>query len=189
MIGNAGLAKRTAAIALAAALAFAGCSSSGDDSGTGPTPAVPADEIDLAQVTFLHQDVSGFPVTATVWGVTIAPQNETICISYDKYGSWPAAFAPPQKPVNATMWVVGRVNGQWYAATFEYLLVDELCSLEIENWPEGLGLQTKSQPLAGWAPARGEEVGFFVSTPARRADEVAGTTVHERSNVRLVRWP
>jgi hypothetical protein len=151
----------------------------------GPTPAptpVPSpgsgggvDELDLRDVTFLHTDVSRWQVTSRVTRVKILESD--LCIEHTKAGRWPVVDGVEGNP-----WVIARVNGRWYAATYEWLRGGQTCKGIDRN---NIGPHTKVSPLDSWRPQSGETVGFMVSALAR----TGRGSVAERSNVVLVRWP
>ena len=122
----------------------------------------------------MHTDVSKWPVTTTV---NVSFSGDKIQFPYDKAKTWRAVDG-----VNANPWVIAKVNGQWYAATFEWLRFGQT----VKPMYTVRGDHTKSPPLSGnWAPKKGERVGIFVSGLARTK-----TRNHqERSNVVMVTWP
>lgn len=140
------------------------------DSGGGTMPA------ELSSVQWLHTDVSGWAETATL---SASVGGGTINLNYDKARVWPAVDG-----VNANPWVFVNLNGQWYAATFEYLRHGQTAK------PMGvldgrLGDHIKVSPLNQWRPRSGERIGLMVSGLARSQLR----NVRERSNVVMVTWP
>ena len=133
-------------------------------------------EID-GPITWLHTDVSSWPVTTTV---DASVGGSTINFPYDKTRVWPAADG-----VNANPWVIVKwTDGRWYAATFEYLRVGQTSK------PKGVldgskGDHIKKSPLSSWRPHSGERFGIMVSGLARSNLR----NVRERSNVDMVTWP
>ena len=141
-----------------------------------------ADEIDLSQVVWLHENVSSWPKTSTV--ISTAIGNPPICINHTKLAQWPRAdFSTSGRIVDSNAWVVANINGRWYAATWEWFLPGEICkqlgALDFMTHVGGLA------PLNSWVPQSGERIGLMVSTPARHGNG----PVNERSNVVLVTWP
>jgi hypothetical protein len=107
-------------------------------------------------------------------------------------GKWPKVYGifpeEPEAPMEGNIWVIARVEGLWYAATFDYLRPGGVCKYEdFSPSGEGPGPSTFSaEPLASWVPRSGEPVYMFVSTVARH--EPLGP-LNERSDyVRLI-WP
>ena len=148
---------------------------------TGDTPATGTTTNGLwpAEITgtvkFLHTDVSSWPVTASL----SASVGGTINMPYSKARVWPAVDG-----VNANPWVFVNVNGQWYAATFEWLRQGQTSK------PKGvldgsMGDHIKVAPLSSWRPHSGERIGLMVSGLARTKMR----NVQERSNVSMVTWP
>ena len=77
-----------------------------------------------------------------------------------------------------------NLNGQWYAATFEWLRQGQTSK------PKGvldgsMGDHIKVPPLNRWRPRSGERIGLMVSGLARTKMR----NVQERSNVSMVTWP
>ena len=126
-------------------------------------------------VKFLHTDVSSWPVTASL----NASVGGTINMPYSKAKVWPSVDG-----VNANPWVFVNLNGQWYAATFEWLRQGQTSK------PKGvldgsMGDHIKVPPLNRWRPRSGERIGLMVSGLARTKMR----NVQERSNVSMVTWP
>lgn len=137
------------------------------------------DAFDLSTATFLHANVSGWPVTSTVTSVTIG--NPPICIRHTKAGGWPI-IQVSGTDVEGNAWVAFQVGGKWYAATWEYLRPGQTCKgLKGSD----LGPHIKKSPGDSWSPKSGETVYFFVSTPARGNERSS----NERSNVFRTTWP
>jgi len=147
-----------------------------DDEAPDPEPReVPAD---FAGVTWLHTNVSGWPVTADLRSVRV--DGGQICLDYDRAGDWPGvdhvgAF------VNANPWIFVWHDNRWYAATWEWMRHGQTC----KNRAAVAGDHIKRDPLRDFAPRSGEWYGFMVSGLAR--DNVRNA--EERSQVRMVQWP
>ena len=163
---------------LAVAGLGAGCEwSSSGDSQDGD---VPQDGSFPAEITgtihWLHTDVSSWPATATL---TASVGGGTINMPYDKAHAWHAVSG-----ANANPWVFAKVNGEWYAATFEWLRHGQTAKpMGVLNG--AMGDHIKIPPLSGWHPASGERIGLMVSGLARTQQR----NVKERSNVVMVTWP
>ena len=109
-------------------------------------------------IKWLHADVSGWPVTASL----NASVGGTIHLPYSKAKVWPAVDG-----VNANPWVIVNMDGQWYAATFEWLRHGQTSK------PKGvldgsMGDHIKVPPLNRWRPRSGERIGLMVSGLAAR---------------------
>ena len=152
-----------------------------DATSTGETPSTGTTTGGLwpAEITgpihWLHTDVSSWPVTASL----NASVGGTINMPYSKAKVWPAVDG-----VNANPWVIVNMNGQWYAATFEWLRHGQTSK------PKGvldgsMGDHIKVAPLNRWRPRSGERFGLMVSGLARTKMR----NVQERSNVSMVTWP
>ena len=145
---------------------------SGATSGGGGFPA----EIDTA-VRWLHTDVSTWPQTASL---NASIGGGTINMPYSKAKVWPASGG-----VNANCWVFARwSDGQWYAATFEYLRSGQTAK-PMGVLSGAMGDHIKVSPLSQWRPRSGERIGLMVSGLARSSSR----NVRERSNVVMVTWP
>lgn len=97
--------------------------------------------------------------------------------------SWPAVTLGSGAVADANAWVVVEHDGQWYAATWEYLRVGAACKpREKVN-----GKHVEKAPLDGeWHPRSGARVGLMVSCLAR--DPRVPSNCRERSNVEWVTW-
>ena len=137
----------------------------------------PAD-FNLDNVRWLHTNVSNWPITAELRSVTF-PGGQ-ICMDYVLSNRWPNITVGAV--VNANPWIITKVNGTYYAGTWEWLRPGQTCK------PKSVvnGAHVQRAPLNGrWSPRSGETVGIFVSAPARFGQ----STVAERSNIVWVEWP
>jgi len=124
-------------------------------------------------IKWLHTDVSSWPVTASL----SASVGGTINMPYSKARVWPAVDG-----VNANPWVIAKVNGQWYAGTFEWLRHGQTAKpMSVLSG----GGHIKVAPMSSWRPRSGERIGLMVSGLARTTMR----NVKERSNVVMVTWP
>ena len=160
-------------------LALAGGCESSDTSGDS---AVPGDGSFPEEITgpihWLHTNVSDWPQTAAL---SANVGGGVIHMPYDKARVW---FA--KDGVNANPWVFVNLNGQWYAATFEYLRHGQVSKpMDVLAKTGGMGDHIKVAPLSGWRPRSGERIGLMVSGLARNQLR----NVRERSNVVMVTWP
>ena len=148
------------------------------------------DEFDLSQATFLHTNVTDWKITSTLGNVTIS--DAQICMPHSMVGKWHNQPEPGSGvPVEGNPWVVANVNGQWYAAIFEWMGVNQICkSLGAEPPATTVATQMASHikiaPLDTWVPQSGEKTYVLVSTVARYGDMVR---LRERSQVVEVIWP
>ena len=139
-----------------------------------PSPGSSAG-FDLRSVTWLDRDVSGWPETSRVTSASI--QDPPICIHHTKAGQWPVQIGAEGNP-----WIFVNMNGRWYGSTWEWLSPGQECKYVTRD---DIGANIGRSPLSSWRPRSGEVVGLMVSGLARSSVE----TVHERSNVVMVRWP
>jgi len=144
----------------------------GTGTGTVTTGGWPA-EI-TGSIKWLHTNVSSWPVTASL---NASVRGGTVNLPYSKSKVWHAVDG-----VNANPWVFVNLNGQWYAATWEYLRYGQTSKqMGGKSW----GGHIKVSPLSSWEPHSGERVGLMVSGLARSSLR----NVKERSNVTMVTWP
>jgi hypothetical protein len=173
-----------------------GADPSGEEGDTGTEPEEPApdfadyDDFDEDKIIWLHTDVSGWDVTSTVTGGHIT--HDELCVYHTKAGEWPKVYGifpeDPEAPMEGNIWVIARVEGLWYAATFDYLRPGDECKYEdFSPSGEGPGPSTfGAVPLSTWLPQSGEPVYMFMSTLARH--EVLGPLQERSDYVRLI-WP
>jgi hypothetical protein len=126
-------------------------------------------------VIWLDPNVSAWPETSRVTEATI--DDRLVCIRHTMAGRWPVKDGAEGNP-----WIFVNLDGQWYAATYEWLAPGQVCKgITRDN----IGSHIGRAPLSSWRPRPGEVVGLMVSARARfRADTVA-----ERSNIVMVVWP
>jgi hypothetical protein len=141
-----------------------------------------ADDIDPRRVRWLHQDVSGWPITSRITSVTIT--RSEICVDHTGAGRFPVSrFGDID--VEGNVWVFYQFGGVWYGATYDWLRPGQVCKAVTgeELGPD----QIRIPPMdASWrGPRSGDEVGFMVSARAR--DGVPAG--QERTNIAVVRWP
>ncbi len=159
--------------------------SAGTTPPTDPTPPPrtgSADQLDPREVTWLHRDVSSWPITSTVTDVTIT--RSEMCVDHTGAGRFPSSqFGTIQ--VEGNVWIFAQINGRWYGATYDWLRPGQVCKgvTGDELGPD----QIRIPPMdASWpGPRSGDMVGFMVSARAR--DDVSAGA--ERTNIVLVRWP
>ena len=158
--------------------ALAGATGGGSTSSGGGAPAGGGEapsEIS-GPITWLHTNVSDWPVTASL---SASVGGGTINMPYSKSKTWHAVDG-----VNANPWVIVYMNGKWYAATFEYLRHGQT-SKPMGVLSGAMGDHIKVSPLSGWRPHSGERFGLMVSGLARSNLR----NVRERSNIAMVTWP
>jgi hypothetical protein len=148
------------------------------------------DDFDENNIVWLHTDVSGWDVTSTV---TNAHVNYTeLCVFHTMAGQWPEVLGifpeDPYAPMEGNIWIIARIEGLWYAATFDYLRPGDQCKYDgYSQTDESPGLSTfGAVPLSTWSPRPGEPVYLLMSTVARH--EPLGPA-NERSEFVQVIWP
>jgi hypothetical protein len=148
------------------------------------------DDFDEDTIIWLHTDVSDWDVTSTVESAHITYTE--LCVYHSMAGKWPEVLGifpeEPEAPMEGNIWVIARVDGLWYAATFDYLRPGDECKYDgYTQDHEGPGPSTfEAEPLFSWAPRLGEPIYLFMSTVARH--EPLGP-LNERSNYVRVLWP
>ena len=140
-----------------------------------------ADALNLGQVSWLHQDVSAWPVTSTVTNVAIT--HDSVCVDHTKAGQLPTSVFGDIL-VEGNVWIFAQIGGRWYGATWDWLRPGQTCkSITAEEFGRD---QIRISPMdASWVPRAGDTIGLMVSTRAR--DGVSAG--QERTNVVLVTWP
>ena len=140
-----------------------------------PDPVPPPATFDLSQVKWLHYDVSGWPVT-TALDASVS-KSGAVTLHYDKARVWPEVDGAVANP-----WVFVQLDGQWYAATWEWLRPGQQSKdMGGKSW----GGHIKRPPLSSWEPKPGERVFMMVSGLARSGTK----NVKERSNLCEVSFP
>lgn len=140
---------------------------------------------DFSDVIWIDPDISSFPVTSTI---SANVSGSRLQIQDTKRSVWPRRFHTDLQSdcCNRSLWIFIKLDGQWYAATFEYMRFSQIDKLaEAVN-----GGQIKRAPFSStgyeWHPAEGEVYGFMTSGMARF--NLNNLNVSERSNISLYRW-
>jgi hypothetical protein len=155
-----------------------------------PGPWDEYDDFEENDITWLHTDVSGWDVTSSVTAAHI--NYDELCIFHTMAGLWPEVLGifseDPDAPMEGNLWIIARVDGVWYAATFDYLRPGGECKYDgYGPDDEGPGPATfGAVPLSTWVPQTGEPVWMFVSTVARH--KPLGP-LSERSDYVQLLWP
>ena len=140
---------------------------------------------DFSDVIWIDPNISSWPVTASV---TANVSGSSLVINDTKRNVWPKRFHTDLQSdcCNRSLWIFVKNEGQWYAATFEYMRLGQVN----KNAEAVNGQQIKRAPFFGggtrWEPAEGEVYGFMTSGMARF--NLNNNNVQERSNVALYRW-
>lgn len=141
----------------------------------------PSDEFDLSTVTFLHTNVSKWKVVSKITNASARKPN--VCFGYSP-SNWPT-FGRCNCIVG-NPWIVKKVNGRWYAATWEWLRKGVMCKHPEGDWYTGILRQTKAGPLNSSSLSKGEEIGLMVSAWARTGPPSGSP--RWRTNVKMIRW-
>lgn len=129
-----------------------------------PAPPTESSTLDLSKVTWLHYDVSAWPVTTTL--SASVSKTRVVTLSYDKAKIWPAVDG-----LNANPWIIVKwTDGKLYAATWEWLRHGQTSkTMTGKSW----GDHIKVAPLSKWEPKSGEKAWMLVSGLARDAKRSA----------------
>jgi hypothetical protein len=155
--------------------------SDSDDTTTDPNPT----EFNLNKVTWLHTNVSSWPVTSSL---SVKISGGKVCHYFSAASKWPTAKIRHTSGthdiyVNANPWVFAYKNGKWYGGTYEWMRPTDSC----KPTKTVAGDHVKRAPLNGtWKPKSGETLYFMVSSLARFSSI---KNVQERTDVVKVIWP
>ncbi len=149
-----------------------------------PLPPNSNQQFDLSKVTWLHTNVSNWPVTHDL-KVNIGAG--LICMEFGGSATWPTASIPHRSgayniEVNANPWVFVWRAGRWYGGTWEWMVPNGTC----KNKSSVEGGHIKQPGLIDWNPVSGETYYFMVSSIARGANL---NNYQARTNVVPVKWP
>ena len=145
------------------------------------------DQIDISKAIMVSPmddpTVTKWPIDSEITSIYV-DTNQT-CLDHTKNGVWPwTTFEPPGGgPVEGTHIIFANIGGQWYGGVYDYYRPGQTCK-GTNKWQYGEE-QIRSQPMGSWVPAKGEIVGFMVSTPARGGYN----TKDERSYVKAFVFP
>ena len=143
-----------------------------------PVAGLPAgfpSEID-GPVKWCHPSVADWPVTSTL---SASIGGGQIRLTYDRAKVWPAVDNVVGNP-----WAIVKINGQWYAGTWEYLRPGQTAK-PMAVLDGSKGDHFKVSPLNKWRPSSGERFGLMVSGLNRGNLK----NVKERTTVQMVTWP
>ena len=143
-----------------------------------------------SKVTWLHQNVGSWRETSRISSVSVKTSGE-VCVKHSKSGVW----RDGGKGVAGNPWIIVKLNGKYYAGTWEWLRPGQTCKLGqyryglrgLYSSKDSLPRHIKVEPLNSWVPQGGETVGFMMSTLARSG--MYGSNGQERSNVHWYRLP
>lgn len=155
-------------------------------------PAQPALDLSTARIVNAP-DVRGWAETATLTKLSF--DGSTTRVEFTKQDGpsrWPDLTPPGwQGPLQYTLWLFLRVNGEWVGSGFIQMWYGrdgsgshadpDVPSLYHQHWYYG----TRWSPMQEHGPIRaGESIGFLVS--AGNARDSVGPVLQERSNVVVV---
>ena len=150
-------------------------------------------DFDFSKVTWLHTNVSGWEESSRITSVEVKV-NGQICINDTQRGQWPAGNPLGGGPLDGNPWVIVKINGRYYAGTYEWLRPGQICKFGHSHsgtaplskvYNNAWGGHIKVSPLKEWVPRAGEIVGFMISGIARNNR----VNVRKRTNVQFYRLP
>jgi hypothetical protein len=152
--------------------------------GTAPVTPGSSAEFDLGKVTWLHTNVSSWPVTHKL---TVELGGGVICLNHGGSTAWPSVQIDHTSgaykiDVNANPWVFAYRNGQWYGGTWEWMAPGNTCKPSRSV----AGDHVKQPGLVDWNPTSGETVYLMVSSLARFPNI---TNIQARTDAVKVIWP
>jgi hypothetical protein len=141
-------------------------------------------EFDLSKVTWLHTNVSSWPVTHKL---TVELGGGVICLNHGGSTAWPSVQIDHTSgaykiDVNANPWVFAYRNGQWYGGTWEWMAPGNTCKPSRSV----AGDHVKQPGLVDWNPRSGETIYLMVSSLARFSNI---TNNQARTDAVKVIWP
>ncbi|MFQ5744227.1 MAG: PKD domain-containing protein [Acidobacteriota bacterium] len=139
------------------------------------------DELDPKSVIWLDTNITKWSITSTITKVDIS--SSQICISHTKSGQWPVSTTALEgASLEGNPWVIAKIGGQWYGATYEWLKPGQTCKgIAGKDFVDQINIP----PMSSWTPKSGDQVGFVVTTIAR----LGKRTSDERTQIVLVVWP
>lgn len=151
---------------------FTTFSEGGSDGGGG-------DEIGLGDVKWLHHNISSWSVTSNLTRITFG----SVCLDHTKKGKWPTISTGNGVVVEGNPVVLFWLDGQKYAATYEWNRPGQVCKNSITA--NTIGEHIKTSPGNRFKPASGERVCFAVATPHRFGPQ---GSARERTQFRCTNW-
>ena len=150
------------------------------------------------KVTWITDEinVSGWSETSQITSIEVT-QRGALCVDHTKKDDWPdgneVAWAT-NKPLIASLWAIVKLDGKYYAGTWELATRGETCKFGHYNPNETLSNiyervwreHFKSGRLTSWKPRGGDVVGFMASGIARHLHY---HSIQERSNIQWYRLP
>lgn len=154
------------------------------------------DAIDLSKASVFNSpaDVASWPVATRITRLTMTPsgaRDDGLSLDFSARATWPD-YTPPgwDGPIQYTVWAVVKVNGAWVTSGFIQMWRTRASTGApiLTDFARNWAYDSRWGPMAGYSPAAGEELGFFVTAGNARG-EGAVTSARERSNVIRVALP
>lgn len=153
-----------------------GMETAGEDSTASASVAV--DEIPVANVVWLHTDVSKWAITSEL---KVSLSGSLIVYDQDGTSKWPPASAIGGS-MAGNAWVFIPKDGFWYAATHEWMTPGQ--THKLKSSVDGAHIKQHSYISSSWTPTPGVQYGFMVSGLARSTER----NVEERTQIKLMTW-
>lgn len=156
-----------------------------------PCETVTPLDFDLASVTILGSpDVRGFARTSSI--TSLAFHVGSWHVDHTARGTWPPIVIDPVTSTTqeATVWIIFRIGGAWYATGGERLRPDQTdkgLSQPSQMGPDWLYDAGRWGVMAGYVPSPGDLTGMMVVAGSTRADDTV--MVMERTGVVLFPFP
>lgn len=160
-----------------------------------PTPVAP-DHFNMSAATILNSpvDLASWPITSAITSLELGRNGVHAEFSKaDGPGRWPDVYPPGwDESLQYTLGMCLYIDSRWY------------CSAVVQFWhglyssggpPEQYAdnwfyAANRWAPMTGHQPALGETIGFFVCAGnCRNNTNGSGSTVKERTNVVLIKFP
>jgi hypothetical protein len=147
--------------------------------------------IDLTKVVYvLGPNISTWAQTSTI--TNAYADGSQLCIYHTKLGIWPATNyvydTSGGTTVEGNQWVFANINGTWYGGAADWYRPGQACKgVDANSIGQQAFYQPSQEPLHSWIPHSGEIFGVASTTPARAWPSMS--TLDQRTNVALIRWP
>ena len=164
-----------------------------DNPGNGITVDNDISDFSWSKVVWLNShDVSNWKEASKISSVDVK-QNGQVCIDHTKKGRWPAGNPLGGGALEGNPYIIVKIEGTYYAATYEWLRPGQVCKLGhagplsvTYSGEHSIGKHTKKSPLKDLALKGGEVIGFMVSGLARHN---TNPNIRERSDIVWYKLP
>lgn len=150
-------------------------------------------QIDVQQLQIVNSpDVRGWAPTATITSVQFW-KDAGLHFEFDKHATWPDCIPPGwDGPLQYTVWILLRVNGQWYGSGIiemwrDRQSTDDASVTENNKIARDWVYDGRWGAMAGHQPQPGEMVGFMLTNGDARGKDAH--CVAERTKIVELAWP